>query len=410
MSARARPCTTSTAKGWFGGTLPLLLAQIADGAGAKFHVVALSLYLLHAAGLGAVSGFVASGLLGCVVALAVAAGTSRVVSGRTLMASAAGTLLAVRIGAYVVVAVGGAPAWLFAGQFVGSVAGTLLINCSKAQAPAERRARTLAWMNVANGGGGIVGAAGAGFLTSGWPTWSLVSVGVAGAVIATAPMLMLSRRSRTVPVSLRDQWHAARRVAGPVLLGAATFALVGGFGLLSNGLVAELFDARFVATATAAAVVGTWSAAATVGWFERLAGRVPAAVLWPALGVVPLALWAIAPVHLGVVLAAVGSGALLLGWLAVSVEAAVLERTGSAVTSALSLSSAVASLLSAGTVQMVPRLLDRSGHLLASGVLLIGLLVVALVAILSGMVRERSAENVPPSTRTPMPSYSGAAP
>ena len=387
--------------GRWDGTLPLVAAQFADGAGAKFHLVALSLYVLHHGGLGAVSGFIASGLLGSVVAVAAAAGTTRVISGRTLMAAAATTLLAARIVAYVVIAAGAGAVWLFVGQFVGSVAGTLLINCSKAQAPPGRRARTLAWMNVSNGAGGIIGAGAAGILSIGWPTLAIVAVGVVGATVATAPMMVLSRRSATVPVSFRDQWSAARGVVGPMLLGAAVFAFVGGFDLLRNGLVAELFDARFIALATAAAVVGSWSAAATVGWFERLAKRVPATVLWPATGAVPVALWGLAPSHLGVLLVAVALGALMLGWMAVSVEAAILERTGSAATAALSLSTAVAALLSAGTVQAVPRLLERSGHLATSGVLLVGLLAVALAATTIGFLglrhsrRTRVASVVP---------------
>lgn len=359
--------------------LTLLLTQLADGFGGRFHAVLLSLYAMRIGGLAGFAGFTALGTLGIVISTVMAGWLTSKLGGRRTMVYSAALLAVCRVAAYVVVACDGGLLTLGILRMLGAKAGTLMVNAAKAQVPDGKNAvSSLAWMNVANGIGQAVATAAAGMLALG-PTWAIVIVGAPMAALPTLPMIRLARYATTVAVPLKEQWRAFRIVAPAALLGAWVQLWASGLANLKDGLTVDLYTAKWLGPVTFVGLAGSFVAAAVLPRLEKL--RLPLAtdwITWSALGAACVAGWAVA--DLGVAWLLVGQflagvAAQALGSMS---EARVLEGAGRTnAMPALTASGGVAGLFSAAGVMVVPPLLDRLGYAGASGLLVLPLALTA---------------------------------
>lgn len=363
--------------------LVLVVTQLADGFGGRFHAVLLSLYALRIGGLSGFAGLTALGTLGIVISTLLAGWLTSKLGGRRTMVLSAALLAICRVAAYVVVAFDGGVLTLGILRMLGAKAGTLMVNAAKAQVPDGKKAvSALAWMNVANGFGQVLATATAGLLALS-PTWLIVVLGAPMAALPTLPMIRLARHATSVAVPLKEQWRAFRIVAPAALLGAWVQLWASGLANLKDGLTVELYSASWLGPITLANLAGSFLAATALPRLERL--RLPLAsdwVIWGALGIACIAGWAIA--DLGIVWLLVGQlfAGVAAQALASLSEARVLEGAGREnAMPALTASGGVAGLLGAVGVVVVPPLLEALGYAGAVGVLSVPLALTAFYGV-----------------------------
>lgn len=363
--------------------LTLVVTQLADGFGGRFHAVLLSLYAMRIGGLAGFAGFTALGTLGIVISTVIAGWLTAKLGGRRTMVLSAALLAICRVAAYVVVAFDGSLLTLGILRMLGAKAGTLMVNAAKAQVPDGKKAvSALAWMNVANGIGQALATAAAGLLALS-PTWLIVVLGAPMAALPTLPMIRLARHATSVAVPLREQWRAFRIVAPAALLGAWVQLWASGLANLKDGLTVDLYSANWLGPVTLASLAGSFLAAAVLPRLEKL--RLPLAsdwVTWGALGVACIAGWAVA--DLGVAWLLVGQlfAGVAAQALASLSEARVLEGAGREnAMPALTASGGVAGLFGAVGVVVVPPALEAFGYAGAAGVLSAPLALTALYGV-----------------------------
>ncbi len=363
--------------------LTLIITQLADGFGGRFHAVLLSLYAMRIGGLTGFAGFTALGTLGIVISTLMAGWLTAKLGGRRTMVLSAALLASCRVAAYVVVALDGSLLTLGILRMLGAKAGTLMVNAAKAQVPDGKKAvSALAWMNVAGGLGQALATAAAGLLALG-PTWLIVLLGAPMAALPTLPMIRLARHATSVAVPLKEQWRAFRFVAPTALLGAWVQLWASGLANLKDGLTVDLYSASWLGPVTVAGLAGSFVAAAALPRLEKL--RLPLAtdwITWAALGVACIAGWAVADLGIAWLLVGqlfAGVAAQALGALS---EARVLEGAGrDNAMPALTASAGVAGLFGAAGVVIVPPLLRELGYAGASGILSAPLALTALYGL-----------------------------
>jgi hypothetical protein len=375
--------------------LTLLVTQLCDGFGGRFHAVLLSLYALRIGGLAGFAGFTAFGVFGIVLSTVLAGGLTAKIGGRRTMVLSAAVLSFCRVIAYVVVALDGSLLVLGILRMLGAKAGTLMVNAAKAQVPVgENAATSLAWMNVANGFGQAMATAAAGALALG-PPWAIALIGAPLAALPTLPMLRLARYATTVAVPLAAQWQAFRLVAPAALLGAWVQLWGSGFSNLKDGLTVELYSQRWLGPVTFIGLLGAFVAAATLPRLTRLRlGPSVDWVVWPAMGCACVAGWAVA--DLGIAWLLVGQ--LLAGVAAQALaclsEARVLEGAGRMnAMPALTASGGLAALASALGIVLVPPLLERLGYAGAAGLLVAPLALSAGYGLMKALRNQGAAES-----------------
>lgn len=340
----------------------MLAAQFSDGFGGRFHGVLLGVYILRVGGLASFAGFAAIGTLGGVLAPVVASTVTGRFGGQVLMRGAAVMLMAARIGSYAAVLLLDAVWVLFALRLLGAVCGMLLVNGAKGQVSRTRDVSTsLAWLNVANGGGQVVASVTAGLLAT--TSDSLIAVVATPTVmLATVPMLRLARFAPTVQVRVREQFRSLPDVARPALLGSVVMALIAAPLLLADGLTAEQYGVAWLGPLSAMTFLGGFGAASTIPLLNRvrLSTRHDP-LLWAGLGAMGLSVWAfsdIGPLWLlvGRVLAGLATGLVGSRIEARVVEAVPEDRTVPALAASAgagSLAAAIAAWLVAPSVSLM---------------------------------------------------------
>lgn len=377
----------------------LLLAQFADGFGGRFHGLLLGLYALTLGGLDGFAGFVAVSLAGTGVAAVTAGALATRIGGDRIMRAAGVALLTARLVSYVLLPVGLPLAGLLALRLLGSVSGSLVNTATKAQVPDGQRATaSLAWMNVANGGGQAAAALAAGLLSTASPL-AIALLGGPVAVAATLPAYRLARFATAAPIAAREQLAGLRAGAVPAVVGAAVFVLLNALPAMGDGITAERYAAAWLGPLSIVSFCGSVLAAVVIRKLTwRPAGTAGDARAWSALAAVAVVAWA--TVDRGVVwlfLAQFVSGA-VAPCLAALVESRILERVGRArAVPALAASGAVAAFGGAGTSLVVPLLVRQGGFAGAAVALCAGLAGVAVVAAIGRRVR--AARRVSPAVQ-----------
>lgn len=362
----------------------LLVAQLLDGFGARFHAVLVALYTLRAGGMAGFAAFTAVGLLGVVLST-VASGwlTGQLGAQRTMRV--AGLLLALsRVGSYVLVAFGAGVGPLLVLRFLGSVTGQLMMNMAKAQIPlhddasavgsggADRgrgdtksaAAASLAWMNVANAAGQTLAVAVAGVVGGLGPGWLIALVGAPTATLPVLPLLKLARYATAVPLAFKEQLAAVRLVAPATLLAGAITLFVAGLTVLKDGLTVDLYSARWLGPVAAASLAGSLVAALAIPRVARYnAHPMTDTLVWPLLGAVALGGWAFADSGVPWLIASQFVNGIAGQILASFTEARILAGAGrEGAVPALTVSGSVAAFASALSAVTMPPLLAGLGY------------------------------------------------
>lgn len=333
----------------------MLGAQFSDGFGGRFHGVLLGVYILRVGGLSSFAGFAAIGTLGGALAPVVAGLVTGRFGGRALMRGAAVALMVARIGSYATVLFFDGVSGLFALRLLGAVCGMLLVNGAKGQVARTRDVSTsLAWFNVANGGGQVVASVTAGLLAT---TSDLLIAVVATptVMLATVPMLRLARFAPTVQVRLRDQLRHLPDVARPALLGSAVMSLIAAPLLLADGLTAEQYGVAWLGPLSVMTFLGGFGAASTIPLLNRVRlDERHDPLLWAGLGAMGLSLWAFSDAGPLWLLAGRVLAGLAAGIVGSRIEARVIESVPQdRAVPALAASAGVGSLAAAASAWLV---------------------------------------------------------
>src|SRR5581483_11405627 len=340
------------------------LAGLVDSFGLSVGWTFFNLYALHAQGLAAVGAY--NGALFTGVALAAPATgwlTSRL-EGRRLLRTTAVVEAGLRVGSFVLL-VAGAPTGAIAlvVTALGMTAWTGYAGMRSEIASTDRRAGGLARYLAAIAAIEGIGAAVA----------ALVPLSVAqlhGAAALTGivslyaavliPTFVFAGGSQVVraldPVGLRTMTRHARAIAG----GFAVMLLASGPTFLAVGLATKLHGRPAVAYSALAFLAGSLFAPRLATRLERR--RIPAGVLWPALGVAVAGGWIAAPWSIaGLVLAQLAAGVALPA-LEGTIDAAIAGREhGGRVTAGLAWSGSARALGTAAAVSACPALFDAAG-------------------------------------------------
>lgn len=363
----------------------MLVAQFSDGFGGRFHGVLLGVYILRVGGLSSFAGFAAIGTLGGVLAPVVASMVTGRFGGRVLMRGAAVVLMLARVGSYAAVLLLDAVWGLFALRLLGAVCGMLLVNGAKGQVSRRRDVSTsLAWLNVANGGGQVVASVSAGLLAT-TSDQLIALVATPTVMLATVPMLRLARFAPTVQVRLREQLSHLPDVARPAVLGSVVMALIAAPLLLADGLTAEQYGVAWLGPLSVMTFLGGFGAASTIPLLNRVRlGTRHDPLLWAGLGAIGLSVWAFSDVGPLWLLAGRVLAGLAAGIVGSRVEARVLESVPEdRAVPALAASAGVGSLAAAVSAWAVAPSVAVMG---IRGFTLLCMLVLALVGTVTAAV------------------------
>lgn len=363
--------------------MTLLATQFFDGFGARFHSVLLALYTLRVGGMSGFAGFTAVGLVGIVLSTVAASWLTGNLGVKRTMRVSGWVLAFSRVATYVLVGFGFGVIPLLVLRLLGSVSGQLVMNMAKAQVPlgddagkSERNgrkgakdaksdaARSLAWMNVANGAGQTVATAVAGLASALGPAWLIALVGAPMATLPALPLLKLARYAVGVPVPFKKQLESVRVVVPSTLLAASITLFMAGLTALKDGLTVDLYSASWLGPVAAASLAGSFAAAIAIPHLARYNAHPKTdALVWPILGAVSLGGWAFADAGVEWLLASQFVNAIAGQTLASFTEARILAGAGrEGAVSALSVSGSVAAFASALSAVAMPPLLAQLGY------------------------------------------------
>lgn len=366
----------------------MLTAQLVDGFGGRLHSVLLAIVATRIAGLDGFARFAAAGLIGTMLAAVVTGLVGRRVSGRGILGGAALALTAFRLLQYGIILSGAGIGAMASIQLVSSLCGTMMMQASKAQAPADKRddngSSSLAWMNGVNGLGGVMGTGAASLLTIFAPVWLFTAAGATVVCASSLPMLRFALRTQVATLPEPMDLASYRRIAPSVLLGAAASLFVASLPTLKNGVVVDLYSEGWLAPVAAVGVAGNLLAASVI---QRLAPRARTvrndAVVWPLLGVLGVLGWAVADQGVAFLMGAQVLAGFAGQLLAALTEARIVNLVGrSRATAALSAAEATAALGTSGMVMMLPTLLSSVGYAGFVGFAIVPLLLLAGAAAL----------------------------
>jgi hypothetical protein len=263
-------------------------------------------------------------------------------------------------------------------------------------ASADRRAGALAWYLGAIASVEGVGATFAALLPISvaslrGPALAAVLAMYAGVLLPTFVVAGGSEVERAVEaVSIRSMTRHARAIAG----GFAVMLLCSGPTFLAVGLAAELHGRSAVAYSALAFLAGSLAAPRLASALEQR--RVPAPLLWPALGAVVAGGWIAAPSSLaGLVVAQLAAGAALPA-LEGTIDAAIAGREhGGRVTAGLAWSGASRALGTAAAVSVAPSLFQWSSVTLTC----LAMTGLCVAAALGGLALQRGKTARSPATR-----------
>jgi len=337
---------------------------LVDSLGLSIGWTFFNLYALHTQGLTAVGAYNGALFTGVALSAPVTGWLSSRLSGRRLLRATAVVEAVLRIGSFVLL-VEGAPTGVvaIAVTAVGMTAWTGYAAMRSEIASADRRAGALAWYLGAIASIEGLGAAGAALLPvsigalRGGAALLAVLVLYAGVLVPTFVVAGGSEVERAVePVGLRSMTRHSRAIAG----GFAVMLLCSGPTFLAVGLAAKLHGRSAVAYSALAFLAGSLLAPRLATLLERR--RVPAVVLWPALGVAVAGGWIAAASSIaGLVVAQLLAG-LTLPALEGTIDSAIAGwEHGGRVTAGLAWSGASRALGTAAAVSVAPALFDSGG-------------------------------------------------
>jgi hypothetical protein len=366
-------------------------AGLVDSLGLSIGWTFFNLYALHTQGLTAVGAYNGALFTGVALSAPVTGWLSSRLCGRRLLRSTALVEAALRVGSFVLL-VEGAPRGLVALMVtaMGMTAWTGYAGMRSEIAAADRRAGALAWYLGAIASIEGLGAAGAALvpLSLGALRQPATLAGIlliyAGVLLPTFVVAGGSRVEQALePVRLLSMARHARAIAG----GFVVMLVASGPVFLAVGLSAKLHGRSAVAYSALAFLAGSLLAPRLASLLERR--RVPATVLWPALGAAFAGGWIAAPWSVaGLVVAQLVAGVTLPAFEG-TMDAAVAGREhGGRVTAGLAWAGASRALGTAAAVSIAPALFDAVGVTLVCLCLASACATAALVLGLAGQRRE----------------------
>ena len=342
----------------------VIAAGLIDSLGLSVGWTFFNLYALHTQGLAAVGTYNGALFTGVALSAPATGWLSSRLCGRRLLRTTALVEGCLRVGSFVLL-VAGAPRGLvaLAVTAMGMTAWTGYAGMRSEIAAADRRAGALAWYL-----GSIASIEGIGAAAAALAPVSIAALqqpGTLAAILALyagvlAPTFIVAGGSPVEralePVRLRSMARHARAIAGSFGVMLVASAPV----LLAVGLAAKLHGRTAVAWSALAFLAGSLLAPRLATALERR--RIPAPVLWPALGAVFAGGWILAPWSVaGLVVAQFAAGVALPAFEGI-VDAAVAGREdGGRVTAGLAWAGAARALGTAAAVSVAPSLFAAAG-------------------------------------------------
>jgi hypothetical protein len=341
-------------------------AGLIDSFGLSVGWTFFNLYALHTQGLAAVGAYNGALFTGVALSAPATGWLSSRLCGRRLLRTTALVEAALRVGSFALL-VAGAPRSLvaLAVTAMGMTAWTGYAGMRSEIAAADRRAGALAWYLGAiasiEGIGAAVAALAPVSISALERTGTLAAILVlyAGVLVPTFVVAGGSRVERALePVRLRSMARHARAIAG----GFGVMLVASAPALLAVGLAAKLHGRTAVAWSALAFLAGSFLAPRLATALEHR--RVPAPVLWPALGVVFAGGWILAPWSVAGLVVAQFAAGVALPALEGTVDAAVAGREdGGRVTAGLAWAGAARAVGTAVAVSIAPSLFAQPAFL-----------------------------------------------
>jgi hypothetical protein len=361
----------------------VVAAGLVDSFGLSIGWTFFNLYALHAQGLAAVGAYNGALFTGVALSAPATGWLSSRLCGRRLLRTTAAVEAVLRVGSFALL-VAGAPTGLVAITVtaVGMTAWTGYAGMRSEVAAADRRAGALAWYLGAiasiEGLGAAVAAlapVSVGSLHE-HGTLALICLLYAGVLVPTFLVARGSTVERAMEaVTLRSMTRHARAIAG----GFAVMLLCSAPTFLAVGLAATLHGRTAVAYSALAFLAGSLLAPRLASLLEQR--RLPAHVLWPALGAATAGAWILAPAGIAGLVAAQFAAGAALPALEGTIDAAVAGREhGGRVTAGLAWAGAARALGTATAVSVAPALFDAAGVAVACA----GMAAACIVAALAG--------------------------
>ncbi len=339
-------------------------AGLIDSLGLSIGWTFFNLYAVHTQGLAAVGTYNGALFTGVALSAPVTGWLSSRLGGRRLLRTTASVEAALRVASFVLL-IEGAPVGIVAlcVTAVGMTAWTGYAGMRAEIAAADRRAGALAWYLGAIASIEGIGAAAAALLPL--SLTALRSPGALAAILALYAGVLIptfvvaggSEVERAIDrVSLRSMTRHSRAIAG----GFAVMLLASGPTFLAVGLAAKLHGRTAVAYSALAFLAGSLLAPRLATLLERR--RVPAPLLWPALGALVAGGWIAAPWSVGGLVVAQFVAGLALPALEGTIDASVAGRESSGrITAGLAWAAAARAIGTAGAVSVAPVLFDAGG-------------------------------------------------